>query len=466
MLDVNDAINELVSRNQMLTNEEKKLMDAFVSSIKGGRDKDLRRLIRPFNEIVRTRFVSNGIMLYSAVISFAIELIADFPKLRAYLQAIYPVVPVDEAQDTNCLCYIFLRGLLSDTSEIYLFGDSAQRVYGFIGAMPEFRERASRDFDLTFLRLKNNHRFPKESMVGELGAAFRSYLEGGIVENEAKLPLYIGITQQNEAATVAAKISELIQRKIAVLVRKRGTLANLLIGELNQEHITYFNGLFSDTSHDFLNFNSFVLSKISEKASGKNELTRLAADRLLMSISEELLSGIGGFEYGRSYAMLLDALRTHLMTDCALMIPSDRYSYIRSIFSEGSVRRYSDYLDTAVSIMTVHSSKGLEWDNVFLPGLTRFDWPGALCGECRESGICMRLEGETRSENTDKMPYGLAEEVGLLYVGVTRARRSIYMSASRQRMTKSGNYQLTYPSCLTLISGVAHVEWSEMDAKD
>ena len=57
--------------------------------------------------------------------------------------------------------------------------------------------------------------------------------------------------------------------------------------------------------------------------------------------------------------MFLGALRKHLAISCFAMDPSERFDYIVSIFSEGSLRRFSDYLDADISIMTVHSAKGL-----------------------------------------------------------------------------------------------------------
>ena len=135
MLDDNGSVGELISRGGGMTYDEKNVVDSFLSSMRRGRDEDLRRLICPFNKVIRDRFVPNGILPYSAMISLAIELLALCPKLRSYLSAAYPVVLVDEAQDTNALCYIFLNGLLSEESGICMFGDPIQRVYGFIGAM-------------------------------------------------------------------------------------------------------------------------------------------------------------------------------------------------------------------------------------------------------------------------------------------------------------------------------------------
>lgn len=56
--------------------------------------------------------------------------------------------------------------------------------------------------------------------------------------------------------------------------------------------------------------------------------------------------------------MLLGALRKHLAIVCVALGPSERFDYIVSIFSEGSLRRFSDYLDADISMMTVRSAKG------------------------------------------------------------------------------------------------------------
>ena len=102
--------------------------------------------------------------------------------------------------------------------------------------------------------------------------------------------------------------------------------------------------------------------------------------------------------------MLLGALRKHLKNDCAAMDPSERFEYIVSIFSEGSLRRFSDYLDADISMMTVHSAKGLEWDTVFIPGVTRFDWPGRICSRCESAGMCSRSAYVCRIVDAKNMP--------------------------------------------------------------
>lgn len=336
MVDDSSAVNELSSRGGRLIWDEKKVVDNFLRSMRNGQDDDLRRGVRSFNRIIKDRFAPNGLLPYSGMISLAIELLADFSKLRSYLSTAFPVVLVDEAQDTNALCYIFLNGLLSDESGICMFGDPIQRVYGFIGAMEGLKTRATTDLCLSQLELEHNHRFSGESIVGELGAAIRSNMKSVIASGTPRLPIFVGATQQDEAVAVVSKVAALAQGgggRIAILVRKRGALANLITDELTKEEMSYFNGLFSDTDPEFVEFNAFALSRTTDAASGEKGVSRSAADKIIDSISDELLTGSRRFEYRRSYAMLLGALRKHLKNDCVAMDPSERFDYIVSIFS-------------------------------------------------------------------------------------------------------------------------------------
>lgn len=163
--------------------------------------------------------------------------------------------------------------------------------------------------------------------------------------------------------------------------------------------------------------------------------------------------------------MFLGALRKHLAISCFAMGPSERFDYFVSVFSEGSLRLFSDFLDSDISMMAIHSAKGLEWDIVFIPGDTRSDWPGAICSRCESAGMCSRSPRGCRIVDVKKKPDGLIEEMDLLYVGVTRARKAVYVSASMQRRTNYGNYQVTCPSCLTSLQGIEPVSWTVMDGE-
>ena len=69
--------------------------------------------------------------------------------------------------------------------------------------------------------------------------------------------------------------------------------------------------------------------------------------------------------------------------------------------------------EDAVQLMTVHASKGLEFDAVFITGLE---------------------EGLFPHENSMNDFDGLEEERRLMYVAITRARKRLYLSHSQTRM--------------------------------
>ena len=83
-----------------------------------------------------------------------------------------------------------------------------------------------------------------------------------------------------------------------------------------------------------------------------------------------------------------------------------------------------DNEDGEVTLMTLHAAKGLEFDTVFLPG-----W---------EEGIFPSQR--TIDENG---AIGLEEERRLAYVGITRARRQVYLSFAGSRR---GQWQSSIPS--------------------
>ncbi|PDQ34458.1 MAG: ATP-dependent DNA helicase PcrA [Candidatus Lumbricidophila eiseniae] len=87
----------------------------------------------------------------------------------------------------------------------------------------------------------------------------------------------------------------------------------------------------------------------------------------------------------------------------------------------------ADELDDAsgtVSLMTLHTAKGLEYDSVFITGLE---------------------EGILPHQMSAHEPGGLAEERRLFYVGITRARRRLYLSLAMSR-AQFGEVSVAMPS--------------------
>jgi superfamily I DNA/RNA helicase len=76
----------------------------------------------------------------------------------------------------------------------------------------------------------------------------------------------------------------------------------------------------------------------------------------------------------------------------------------------------------AVTLMTLHAAKGLEWPVVFLVG-------------CEDGLLPLRLPGSTPTAEE------VAEERRLLFVGMTRAQRRLYVSHCAKRTRHGSEYQ-------------------------
>ncbi len=109
--------------------------------------------------------------------------------------------------------------------------------------------------------------------------------------------------------------------------------------------------------------------------------------------------------------------------------------FIKSLADFGSVNEFLEYaslveakdeknLQDAVNIMTVHGSKGLEFEMVFLPGLEEGIFPS--------------------SKSLDNLS-GVEEERRLLYVAITRAKKYLQLSLAKNRFIFGGSQQ-TAPS--------------------
>ena len=105
-------------------------------------------------------------------------------------------------------------------------------------------------------------------------------------------------------------------------------------------------------------------------------------------------------------------LRTSIMNYKSETEAPTLEGYLADIALYTDMDNYDKDSDCVV-MMTMHSAKGLEFENVFLPGMEEGIFPG------------IRAIGEQ-----DEME----EERRLCYVAMTRAKRRLYLSCARQRM--------------------------------
>ena len=112
----------------------------------------------------------------------------------------------------------------------------------------------------------------------------------------------------------------------------------------------------------------------------------------------------------------------------AISSPQQRLVLVKTNEQKESVRALLGDAWKRVTILTVEESKGLEWDgvllwNFFVPRhevVTKNDWDEIFIPKKRKNLAELIEQGR-------KNPYGLAYEFNLLHVGLTRARKALFV---------------------------------------
>ena len=94
--------------------------------------------------------------------------------------------------------------------------------------------------------------------------------------------------------------------------------------------------------------------------------------------------------------------------------------FLSTVALEPQTKKDDELDEECVTLMTLHSSKGLEFNHVFLVGC--------------EEGFLPHQRGAIKGQQVLISPRDLAEERRLTYVGITRAKRKLTLTAARKRI--------------------------------
>lgn len=113
------------------------------------RNKAWRKMVDPVN----TR------LSFAMIMRLAEMIISSNHKLRQYLQKTYAYIFLDEFQDTTDVQYDFLKACFLDSQKVYTaVGDDKQRIMGFAGARKTIFRDFERDFAAETIPLRMNFR--------------------------------------------------------------------------------------------------------------------------------------------------------------------------------------------------------------------------------------------------------------------------------------------------------------------
>lgn len=352
---------------------------------------------------------------FDDLVAGTVRLLASRAETAAVFRARYRTIFVDEYQDVNFAQYALVRLLAPDpAADLCVIGDPNQAIYGFRGSDRRFIERFPVDYPgAAVYRLVKSFRCAP-GIVGAAGRLVGAELSGtgaAVALSRSEFP-----TDKAEAEGIAREIDRLVGgtrffaldsgvadarapelrslSECAVLVRA-AALAPPLEKALHDHGIPY--SLVGEKPWWEEEPCRSILAELraSRPALSPAEAVRAAAEHSAVPPLEAAVDPEGPAERLAAFASGFDDLMAFLDA-LALGSPGDGWG-------PRSER---------VSIMTIHASKGLEFDHVFVAGL--------------EEGVLPFTLFERNEAIVD-------EERRLLFVAMTRARVGLHLTYARTR---------------------------------
>lgn len=432
----------------------------------------------------------NNSVDFDDLLVLPVELFKKYPDILDKYQEKFKYILVDEYQDTNEVQYQFNKLLASKYRNLFVVGDANQSIYGFRNA--NFRNilNFEKDYkDAYVVTLESNYR-STNNILECANCVIRNNKE----RKELNLKGTIGdgvktqyITCENgkmEALTIIDEIKKLYNqgydyKDIGILYRTNGQ-SRLLEEVFLKENIPYnvvgaYYFYQRKEIKDLLSYLKLINNQnddialrrvinepkrgIGEKAieNLSNEATRLGSsmfdaiskgkelafkDLILDMIkAQDNLSLTEFIDYVIDKSGMKESLTSEKSLENDLRLDNlEEFKSVTASFEErtGSVN-LSDFLEEislvadisehkeekdAVTLMTIHSAKGLEFDCVFLCGME---------------------EGIFPHQNSFGSDAEIEEERRLCYVGITRARKVLYLTNAHSRILY-GREQVNPPS--------------------
>jgi len=443
-----------------LAYEDAKELSDLGDAIKDVKGEYVKENRKSYLRKVTSHLLPNDYITYNSIILFTLKLFDDYPEILGFYHKYFPILIVDEFQDTNIINYALLRRLVSEHTAVVFIGDHLQRIYGFIGAVPNLMEIAKDKFGMHKIILRKNYRFKDNPRMMLLDKNIRLNAENPpnpSISQNAIVDLEIFEDQKKEAQWIGEKIHDIIEQsrfvKVAVLVRARSLNVEEIIDSLENRGIDYFYGLYRDEDPIYINFHRECLNIFTAHIKANERMTQLSLKRFYDKVQKA--ASKQDLPITRSLLELLSIFLDRLTNQYNFLTNEDKVIFILDTLDNRALKQQMEYVEKNVILSTVHGAKGLEWDYIILPDMEQYVFPNyyGLCGSCNykhnsiHDGFCQLVYDE-------KIEREYLEELSVFYVSVTRARKNVCFSSSERRINYSGEERDTYVSCLLSLPGI------------
>ncbi|MCW6007968.1 UvrD-helicase domain-containing protein [Micromonospora sp. CPCC 205371] len=382
------------------------------------------------------------------LVTLPVALLRDEPELVEHYRARWRWIFVDEYQDVDATQYELLRLLSPPDGNLCAIGDPDQAIYSFRGADVTYFLRFAQDFtDARLVRLTRNYRSAAPIVAAAVQAIAPSTLVQGRRLDPARLDPEAPLVGRH-AADSAADEADFVRRTVDELVggvSHRSLDSGKIDGRsstisFSDIAVLYRTDAQSATIVDALSRAGIPVQKRSHN--------RLRDRPGVAAIARELrhASGLGGALAARvrlAGQVLADRFAAPTLDAPATTSPEDVWSAVELLMplaqrcgddlplflGQIATGAEVDALDPraeAVTLLTLHAAKGLEFPVVFLVG-------------CEDGLLPLRLPGRPPTDDD------LAEERRLFFVGLTRAQDRLYVTHAARR-TRFGTERESRPT--------------------
>ncbi len=417
----------------------------YASFAHGPFQRDIAAVYKAYNEQLR----SNHALDFDDLLVESVNLLQQNDSLRAKFQDQFLHVLIDEYQDTNKAQYQLTKLLTAKHRNLCVVGDASQAIYSWRGADYRNLDLLKEDFpDLTVLRLERNYRSTAMILEAAYGVISHNTLHPILKlwtqdDGGSPLDIYEATSEYDEVNRIVdmVKSRAIPLHEVAILYRTnaQSRVIEEVLMRLGIPYVLVGGTKFYERKEvkDVLSFLRLVLNPFDEVSLarviklGKRRYARFAQwstgvaqtitplelfDQVLKATdylksfdkdNPEDASRIENVQELRSVASTFDDLGEFL-ENVALVEQDTKGKGLVTLKQPAS-----SPAPEAITLMTLHASKGLEFDAVFLVGM--------------EEGMFPHSRSIMDKDQ-------LEEERRLCYVGMTRAKKYLSLSYATSRL--------------------------------
>lgn len=363
---------------------------------------------------------SCGVIDFEDIILILSGLLIERADITAQIRHQYRVFVVDEYQDVSPLQQRLLELWLGERRDLCVVGDVSQTIYTFTGATPRFLSDFQKKWkDAEVVELVRDYRSTPQ-VVDAANKIIAPSRHSAAVELEAQRPSGqpVAFVEYSHDASEADGIAERI-----IELRDRGTpLSEMAILFRTNNQSQAFETALSKAGIGYSVRGGVGFFKRAEVKEATLALKSLARSGTSAPVGEAAREVARRFGWSAEAPTTAGAVRERWESLDALVSLADELARARSasvaeFVAELEEREQMQNVPSieGVTLSSLHAAKGLEWDAVFLAGVSEGLLPISLA----------------------ETPTAIEEERRLLYVGVTRAREYLQISFAKARTSSA-----------------------------